>query len=122
MKVSQRVKDAEYDNDFIENKFFTALTDISGNVTKLSNNILQPDKFASIFCEAAKTQKSIDSALEDVVIALLNQNSNAREAIKEIIKDVDRNYGRLLMGWFGLGIWTIATLLFGEIVRYFLKT
>lgn len=95
---------------------------MSEDFTKLASDIRQPDKFARIFCEAAKTQKSIHSALGDVVIALLKQNSDAKDAIQAIVKEVDRGYGRFLMGRIGFAIWTIAILLLGELLRYFLKT
>lgn len=86
---------------------------------KITNE--DPDKFASIFCEAAKTQKNIDSTLKDVLVELLRKDKDAQNSIKKIVEEVDRGYGRFLMGRIGFGIWTIVMLLIGELVRYFLK-
>lgn len=59
-------------------------------IRKLSATIEQPDKFAEIFCTAAKTQKNIDTALKDLIKDLLQHDHVARNIIKSIIREVDK--------------------------------
>lgn len=94
------------------------MKDLSDSYSELTN----PDKFAEIFCAAAKAHKGIDSVLKDVLVDLLRTDKDAQSYIKKIVVEVDRGYGRILTGRLGFGIWTIIMLLFGELVRYFLKT
>lgn len=104
-------------NDFSKNKY---LIDMSEDVAKLTSDLRQPDKFAQIFCEAAKTQKSIDYALKDAIVDLLAKNSEAQEAVTSIVQKVDRNYAHILFGKVGFGVWTIIVVIVeGIILSYF---
>ena len=105
-------------NDFFDNKIFK---DISSDLAKLSSDLRQPDKFAQIFCEAAKTQKSIDCALKDVIVELLAKNSEAQQAITAIVESVDRNYTRVLSGKVAWGIWTITIIAIESILHSYFK-
>ena len=104
-------------NDFGKNKF---LKNILEDVAKLSSDIRQPDKFAQIFCEAAKTQKSIDYAMRDVIVDLLGKDASVQKMVTSIVENLDRNYGRILLGKVGWGIWTIMIMVIeGVILSYF---
>jgi len=104
-------------NDFGKESLFK---DIVEDVAKLTSDIRQPDKFASIFCEAAKTQKSIDHVLRDAIVDILAKNSEAQQAITLIVEKVDRDYTRVLSGKIAWGIWTITLIVVPTILNYFL--
>lgn len=111
-------KNESLSNDFGKNKL---LKNISENVNKLSNDIRQPDKFAQIFCEAAKTQKNIDYILKEVIVDLLSKNSEAQQAITSIVAKVDRDYTRAFSGKVAWGIWTITIIVIEAILHAYFK-
>lgn len=51
-------------------------------LVRVAATIDQPDKFAKVFCEAAKTQKSIDESLKIVVKSLIQHDKETRDFIK----------------------------------------
>lgn len=106
-------------NDFLDNKIFK---DISSDLAKLSSDLRQPDKFAQIFCEAAKTQKNIDHVLKDIIVDLLAKNSEAQEAVTSVIEKVDRSYHRAISGKVAWGVWTVILIVLPSIINYFLGT
>jgi hypothetical protein len=105
-------------NDFGKEELFK---DVVEDVANLKSDLRQPDKFASIFCEAAKTQKSIDSALKDLVTNLLKNDVAVKESVQNIVEDVDRRYGRLLLGKAGWAIWAIIGMAIQGIVSSYFK-
>jgi hypothetical protein len=105
-------------NDFGKNKFVTKVME---DVAKLTNTITQPDKFAQIFCEAAKTQKNIDHVLKDIIVELLGRNSEAQQAIASVVEKVDRDYTRVLSGKLGFGIWAIILIIVETVLHSYFK-
>ncbi len=105
-------------NDFDPDHMFKSIQE---NVDKLSSDLRQPDKFAQIFCEAAKSQKSIDAALKAVLIDLLQKDSEAQEVVTSLIEKADRNFVRLLNGKIGWAIGTITLLFVEALIFKFLK-
>jgi len=108
--------DASKINDFTQSKLVKGFAE---NLATLESDIRQPDRFAQIFCEAAKTQKSIDCTLRDILINLLQKDSSAQEAITSIVEGVDRSYGRLLMGKAGWAIWAIIGMVIEAVIQYY---
>jgi hypothetical protein len=105
-------------NDFGKELLFK---DIAENVAQLSSDLRQPDKFAQIFCEAAKTQKVIDSAIRDVIVNVLQKDTDTQQAIFSIVDKADRTYARLLMGRMGFVIWTIAIIFIEALIHKFFR-
>lgn len=104
-------------NDFGKESLFK---DIVEDVAKLTSDIRQPDKFAQIFCEAAKTQKSIDCTLREVVVSLLQKDSGVQQTVTSLVEQVDRSYQRILLGRASFAVWTITILVIEAIIRKFL--
>lgn len=106
----------------MDNKIFKGITE---DVAKLTSTITQPDKFASIFCETAKTQKNIDQVLKDIIVDLLAKNSEAQQAIASVVEKVDRNYQRAIEGKIGIAIgaaiWTITLILVEAIIYSYFR-
>ena len=104
-------------NEYGKNKY---LKEVIERLDNLSSDLKQPDKFAQIFCEAAKTQKSIDYVLKEAIVDLLAKNSEAQEAVTSIVEKVDRNYQRVLSGKVGIAIWSIILLILPPVLSYLL--
>lgn len=72
---------------------------------KISASLDQPDKFAEIFCTAAKTQKSIDTVLKDVLRDLLKNDEVSRSVVKDLLREVEKEDWRAFVrkGFGGVG-------------------
>ncbi len=89
-------------------------------IQELSANLNQPDKFAEIFCSAAKTQKKIDNTINDCIRMLLKTDTDARNSIKNIVKEVNREDLKLIVNKIGLAAWSILLLIIGAMThKYF---
>lgn len=85
------------------------------------NELTKPDRFAQIFCEAAKAHKGIDNVLKDVLIELLKKDIEVQKSIEIIVENVDRGYGRLLLGKAGWAIWAIIGMGIEGIIHSYFK-
>lgn len=105
-------------NDFGKEELFK---DVVEDVANLKSDLRQPDKFAQIFCEAAKSQKNIDSTLKNVLIDILQKDEDAKKSIKSIVESVDRSYWRMFVGKLGFAVWTIIVLIVERMLHHFIK-
>jgi len=99
----------EVNDDYIATK--TVAT-----VERLTASLEQPDKFARIFCDAVKTQKTMDDALKDVMRNLMKHDKDARYFIKEIVKEFEKESLWASTKKFGFAIWTLFVAAFGVII------
>jgi hypothetical protein len=85
------------------------------SIQELSNNLMQPDKFADIFCYAAKTQKKIDDVIKENFQETLRKDNDTINAVKRIIQDCNKEDLMSLLKKIGFGIgfgvWTILTII-----------
>jgi len=95
----------------LENNVISDDFDPNEAIRKLSATIEQPDKFAEVFCTAAKTQKNIDTALKELIKDLLQHDHSARAIIKSIIREVDKEDWRHYAKKIGLVGWSIILVL-----------
>ncbi len=90
-------------------------------IQTLSDNLTQPDKFAEIFCNAAKSQKKIDGLLKDSIRDLLKNDTLTRDEIKSLINETNKaNWKTILKGlWFA--IWSIILIIITTLANRFLS-
>jgi hypothetical protein len=84
-------------------------------IEKLAANLEQPNKFATIFCEAAKTQKTMDDVLKSIMKNLIQHDKDARSFIKDILKEFEKENLWASLKNFGFAIWSLLTLTIGGI-------
>ncbi len=84
-------------------------------IKKIKDSIEQPDKFAEIFCEAARKQKSIDTTLKNIILHSIKNDSDTRAELKAMIIEIEREEWRAFVRKFGFGIWSVV-IFFGGIV------
>jgi hypothetical protein len=89
-------------------------------IQELSANLTQPDKFAEIFCTAAKTQKRIDEVLNERIRDLLKNDNDSKNAITLIIKDYDKEGWKFLGKKLALIIWSLLLIVIGVLADKFL--
>ena len=77
------------------------------SIEKLTANLEQPDKFAKIFCEATKTQKTIDDALKVVIKSLIQHDKETRDFIKGILRELEKEDWLFVLKKFGFFGWTV---------------
>lgn len=84
-------------------------------IAELSASLQQPDRFAQIFCEAAKKQKSIDEVLRDIIKNLLKNDSDTQQCLKNLIRDIDKEDWTNFLKKIGLLGWGGITFITGSI-------
>lgn len=84
---------------------------------RLSENLEQPDKFAQIFCDAAKTQKNIDETLKLVVKNLIKNDKETIDTIKDYQRQVDKEDWKNFIKKIGATGWAIIMLIVGAILQ-----
>lgn len=77
----------------------------------------RPDKFAELFCKAAKTQTAIKDILWDELRKLLASDQAARESLKGIIREVEKEDWKFLGKKFFIGIWTLVVIVLTSIAN-----
>ncbi len=87
-------------------------------IKEISANLKQPDKFAEIFCAAAKSQKKIDAALREIFITLIKGDVEFRDSLKSIIKESNKEDIFFYLKLVGAGIWSIGFLVLGGFITY----
>ena len=90
--------------------------DPKGAIAKLSANFEQPDKFAEIFCTAAKTQKIIDNTLKETVRSLIQHDNETRKSIKEQLREIEAEEWRFYLRKGGAAILVFISLATGAIL------
>lgn len=79
--------------------------DPSKILKRLAAHIEQPEKFAQIFCDAAKSQKAIDNHLKEVIKEVLIKDPEMISYLKQIARDVDKEDWRFCLKKIGLAGW-----------------
>lgn len=91
------------------------------SIKKLSETIDQPDKFAEVFCSAARSQKIIDCVLKETMRDLMKSDSETRSMIKEMLREVEsedwRSFVRKAFG----SIWSLSLIAFGAVLAAVLR-
>ncbi len=87
------------------------------SIQELSANLTQPDRFAEIFCAAAKSQKKIDETLKEVIIGLLKKDMDTQEAIKVQVREVNKTDWKNFGGKAGFAIWSIFLIVVTVVVE-----
>jgi hypothetical protein len=91
---------------------------------KVHDAIDRPDKFAEIFVKAAQNQVSVKDLFRTMIRETLNTDVQARDALKGIIKQVNkedwRSFVRSAWGKVSLVIWTVVTLAIGYLFRKYI--
>lgn len=85
-------------------------------IEKVSASLEQPDKFAEIFCNAAKKQKSIDNTLRAIMIDLLKNDQEARVQVKALLREVEKEDWRAFVRKGAGLLWTMLSIIFGIII------
>jgi hypothetical protein len=85
-------------------------------IKTLSDNINRPDKFAEIFCAAAKKQKMIDDCLKEIMRDLLSHDHATKERVKLIIEDHEKQNLKFLYKKIGFTLWSLFLLCLGAIL------
>ncbi|QQR61107.1 hypothetical protein IPH19_01410 [Candidatus Uhrbacteria bacterium] len=70
----------------------------------------RPDKFAELFCQAAKTQTSVKEVLWEQIRSILTTDVEARNALKVIVREVEKEDVRIFGKKIGFGVWTLFTI------------
>lgn len=83
---------------------------------ELSANINQPDKFAEIFCAAAKKQKIIDDCLKENIKNVLATDIETRGNLKSIVESCINDDFRFLFKKIGAVVGAFIFILVGAII------
>jgi hypothetical protein len=80
------------------------------SIQELSANLTQPDKFAEIFCNAAKTQKKIDDVIKENIREMLRKDYSVINDVKKIVMDSNKEDRWLIFNKVGLAAWSILLI------------
>lgn len=78
----------------------------------------QPDKFAEIFCQAARKQKAIDDVLQEVMRKLIEHDAPIRDALKGLLKEADKEERRSFFRKIRTQAWAILLLVVGAFLQW----
>jgi hypothetical protein len=65
--------------------------DLKASYKELSANLMQPHKFAKIFCEAARSQTPIVEVLQENIKKLIKTDPDTARSIKEYQQQVNKD-------------------------------
>lgn len=82
----------------------------------IDENLHQPDKFAKLFVEAAKSQKAIDEYIKDILIELIDHDKNLEGALLEKLKKHTTIQLMLLGSKIGIAIWSILLIIITALI------
>lgn len=86
-------------------------------IAALLANLEQPDKFAHLFCEAAKKQKAIDDVLKENIRALIKHDIEVINSIKYLQRQVDKEDWKFFLKKMGTSSWAILLLMLGAMLQ-----
>jgi ferritin len=90
-------------------------------IKRIDRTLNQPDKFAELFCNAAKTQRIIDAALKEIVSELIKKDSDTKEHLKSLVREVEKEDFRAFLRKVGFAGWTLLVAAFSATVVFFIK-
>lgn len=88
-------------------------------IRNLSANLEQPDKFAEIFCKAAKKQKDIDNILKDTIKNLLQHDNETRKMIKDMLREIEKEDWKKFLKKIGMAGWSLIVAGTSAIITIF---
>lgn len=83
---------------------------------RLSASLEQPDKFAEIFCSAAKKQKEIDNILKDNIRELIKYDSTMREQVKGLLREIEQEDFKYFLKRGGSLLGTFVSMVLGSVI------
>ncbi len=90
-------------------------------ISELSASIQQPDRFAQIFCEAAKKQKAIDEVLKETFRNLIKNDPDTQNIIKGFIREVEKEDFKSWIKRVGRGLSYLFALIAGAVMQALLR-
>jgi len=99
------------DSDF-DPKALTQTTDEHTKIlSELHDRVGTNENFGKTFKGAAEDSKAIDEALETIVIKLLKNNKEARDAVEDVVGDIDnRQTKKQLGGLMKIALWVLSLI------------
>jgi len=88
---------------------------------KVHETIDQPDKFAEVFCKAAESQVSIKEIFTKEILKSISTDVNCKNALKEIIRQVEKEDIMIFGKKIGLAVWSIIMLVVGAIISKYIQ-
>jgi len=90
-----------------------ALTQKTDEHTKILGSLQKRvgtnENFGKTFRESADVSKDIDTAIKEVIVKLLNDNTDAQDAVKSIVGKIDgREMKKQLLGIGKIAAWVIS--------------
>lgn len=85
------------------------------------DRIDRPDKFATFFCEAAKSQVAIKESLSDIVKEIIADNKGVKDKIKDIMKEIQKDNIRFMLSGISWVVSCAVSAVIGAVVTYFIK-
>jgi len=92
------------------------------SVKDLSDTINQPNKFAELFCNAARTQIVIEEVLKEKIVKLIRSDEETKKLIKEYSHEIDEEDWRSFLKKVGSLTWSIILIILGAILGAIAKT
>lgn len=86
-------------------------------ITKLSANLEQPDKFAEIFCAAAKKQKDIDNILKENIRDIIKNDSPSRAQLKGLLREIEQEDLKFFLKKGGSALVVFLSILAGALIN-----
>jgi hypothetical protein len=101
------------------------LVKVKAAINHLLAHIEQPNKFAELFCEAARKQKDIDHTLKITITNLIAHDKDARALMKGLIREIETEDWKFFLqkiGTTGIAVGSLITGVFlTALFGYFFK-
>lgn len=85
-------------------------------IAKLSASLEQPDKFAEIFCAAAKKQKDIDNVLKENIRSIIKDDNETRAQLKTLLREIEKEDLKLFLKKGGNALVMLLSALGGGLI------
>lgn len=106
-------------NDFNPDELTQKSDEHDKLLNALEKRVGTNENFGKTFKSAASDSKSIDQAIESIVIKLLKNNSKVADAIKYKVKDIDnREMKKQLWGFGKLILWVISLIITATVTAW----
>ena len=90
-------------------------------IARISATLEQPDKFAELFCKAAKSQTNVSQILQTIIRQSLQTDQITRDTVKDLIKEYEKEeWWVIIRRSFSVG-WTAIVVIFSGALGYWIK-
>lgn len=98
-----------------------SIAELRETVNKHEKRVGDNEKFADTFIRSFENSKRLDKVVANAIVTLIGTNQEVREALSKTVREVDREWQKVMLRRLGLVAWTLLIALASGGIAIWLK-